>query len=85
MLCITGMVGHGLFFNMSGKCVLVEEMVLITKGVLRALKGPNHVSIGDVDVYLCVCGPCDEQGLMEGVLLWMRFELAWLQSYIPLQ
>ena len=64
VLCLEGMVRHGLFFNVSGKCVLVEEMVPITKGVLRALKGPDHVSIWDVDVHLRVRGPCDKRDLI---------------------
>jgi len=85
VLCLEGIVGHGLFFNMSGKCVLVEETVPITKGVLGALKRPDYVSIGDVDIHLHVRGWCDERGLMEGVLLWMRFGLAWLRLHVPLQ
>ena len=73
MLCLEGMVEHGLFFNVSNKCVLVEETVLISKRALSALKGSEHVIVWDVDVHLRVCGPCDKGGVMEGVLLWMRF------------
>jgi len=60
VLCLEGIVGHGLFFNVSGMCVLVEEMVLITKGVLGALKRSNYVSVGDVDIHLHVHGQCDK-------------------------
>lgn len=64
MLCVEGMVGHGLLLNMSGQRVLVEETVPISKGVLWALNGLDQVMVGDVDVDLGVGWTCEEGGVL---------------------
>ena len=68
MLCLEGMVGHGLLLNVAGQRVLVEETVPISKGVVGAVYGQDQVLVGDVYVDLCVGGPGDEDGAVEGVL-----------------
>lgn len=52
VLCLEGMVGHGLLLNVASKGVLVAEAVAIGKGVLGALDGEEEVAVGDIYEYL---------------------------------
>ena len=68
MLCLEGVIGHGLLLNVAGEGVLVEETVAVGKGVVGAVDGQDHVMVGDVDVDLGVGGAGEEVGVDEGVL-----------------
>jgi hypothetical protein len=72
MLCVEGMVGHGLLLDVAGECVLDEEAVPISKGVVGAVDGQDQVVVGDVDVDLGVGGPGEEGGGRAHVLEDMR-------------
>lgn len=68
VLCVEGMVGHGLHLNVAGECVLIEEAVAVRKGVVWAVEGELHVVEGDIDMDLGVGRAGDELGLRGGVL-----------------
>ena len=49
--------GHGLFFNMYGKSVLVRETATICNRVLWALYGESHVIVRNIDIHLRIGWP----------------------------